>query len=77
MRILILSGLCFFLVSCASRKHEQEKIQDKVSQESTIRDGKTLLESVHEVINSSETLKPKQKEELHKLLLEVRTKNKD
>lgn len=64
-----------FLASCSSRKIEQAKIDDKVSKETSVTDGKSLGASVNETIQSSASLTEQQKAELEKLFNETKLKN--
>ncbi len=64
-----------FLASCSSRKIEQAKIDEKISNETSVTDGKSLGATVNEVIQSSATLNEKQKAELEKLFNETKAKN--
>lgn len=64
-----------FLASCSSRKIEQAKIDDKVSKETSVTDGKSLGASVNETIQSSTSLTEQQKAELEKLFNETKLKN--
>lgn len=64
-----------FLASCSSRKIEQAKIDEKISNETSVTDGKSLGASVNDVIQSSATLNEKQKADLEKLFNEIKVKN--
>lgn len=64
--------LCLVLMSCSTTKIEQSKIDSKVANESSVTDGKTLGQSVHDTINASKTLDDKQKGELNTLFIETR-----
>lgn len=76
MKTIPLLLLSILLVSCSTRKHDQLVIQDKVSKESSVSDGKTLGASVQQAIQNSKTLDEKQKTELEALFAQTKVKNK-
>ena len=76
MKTISLLLLTILFVSCSTRKQDQLLIQKKVSQETSVSDGKTLGESVHQAIQNSKTLDEKQKSELQALFDQTKNKNK-
>ena len=76
MKTISLLLLTILFVSCSTRKQDQLLIQKKVSQETSVSDGKTLGESVNEAIHNSKTLDEKQKSELKALFDQTKNKNK-
>lgn len=75
MKLVSLILALLFLASCSSRKIEQAKIDEKISNETSVTDGKSLGASVNDVIQSSATLNEKQKADLEKLFNEIKVKN--
>ena len=73
MKYLALVLAPLLLISCASKSDRME-VQEKVAQE-TVQDGRSLGRNIDEVISTSKTLDQAQKDELRKVMNEVKGKN--
>lgn len=73
MKFLPLVLAPLLLVSCATKSDRME-VQEKVAKE-TVQDGRSLGQDIDKVISDSTTLNEVQKNELNRVLGEVRGKN--
>lgn len=66
MKITIGLFLCFFLLSCSSHKEVKREVREDAAQ-SGVNSSEKLKETIHELIDHSESFTPEQKAQLHKL----------
>ncbi len=75
MKTFSLIFILAMAMSCSSKQVTQQKIDEKVAQES-VTDGRSLFFNIQEVIQNSKTLNDQQKKQLNGILTDISQKNK-
>lgn len=76
MKVLLMCFCATLILGCATAR-EKRQLNDQLAHENKVQDGKSLGQSVHDVIVSSQSLDPKQKSQLTDLLSRIRLKQKE
>ena len=66
MKITVCLALCLFLVSCSTHKKVKREVREDAAQ-SSVNSSEKLKESIHELIDHSDSFTAEQKAQLHKL----------